>query len=148
MKPSPATVAVTASLASISALHAAWALGSPWPAPDLRVLAEHVLGAAERARYPEMPPPWMSWSVAGACAVGATVVARSGTRPTRSSRWLAAAGAVVLAGRGGAGVLAEVRGRARDPFNRLDRAVYSPLCLALAAGIAAVLRSGGHRVVG
>jgi hypothetical protein len=133
--------AVASALAAIAAIHAAWALGWRWPGGSDEALAARVVGGEQ------LPPDWATWGVAATLLAAAGVV-RAVDRGTTSDR-------VRLAGWGVAGVLA-LRGSALipvdlargfdAPYERLDLMIYSPLCLALAAGAAAVLWRSGPAV--
>lgn len=127
-------VAVPPALAGLAALHAAWALGSPWPASSRRELAERVLSDGAR-----MPPAWATWAVALGLGGAAGVVRRAAAgSPSRRVRRLTRAIAGVFLLRGAAGPpLGLIRGR-HGVYERLDLAIYSPLALALGAGAAAV----------
>jgi hypothetical protein len=128
--------AVTASgaLFALAGLHAAWGAGSAWPFPDRRALADAVIGTAE------VPAPAACFAVSGALtAAGALVAGWPRGRP--ALRRLGVAGAVgVLAGRGVLGLAGQTRlvspASRSERFSRLDRHVYSPLCLALATASA------------
>ena len=143
-------LAVPGVLIAIGALHAAWALGWYWPAGSERELAEYVLSRGERERLDgELPPAPMTWLVAFALT-GAAAVVRSVAGGTRS-RTLNAAGRGVVAIFLARGLLyppLDISGGLDDPYDRLDLAIYSPLCLALAVGTALVLRgaTGGDVV--
>jgi hypothetical protein len=128
--------AVTASgvLFGLAGLHAVWGAGSAWPFPGRRELADAVVGTAE------VPGPAACFAVSGALAVaGALVAGWPSRRPLL--RRLGVAGAVgVLAGRGALGLSGQTRlvspASTSETFSRLDRRVYSPLCLALASASA------------
>jgi hypothetical protein len=131
-----AGVATTsAALFTLAGMHAAWGAGTSWPLPDRDALADAVIGAAE------VPPPAACFAVSGAlAAAGALVAGWPGRRP--ASRRLGTSVVVgVLAGRGVLGLsgrtwlVSPASTSAR--FARLDRRVYSPLCLGL-AGLSAL----------
>jgi hypothetical protein len=134
-----AAVAVPATLAALSALHVAWALGSPWPAGSREALADAVLSGSEG-----MPPDWASWAVAALLLAGAGVVRRaagpSATAPGRALA-LALSGAFLL--RSVAYVPGDLAGGLETTYQRLDLAVYAPLCLLIGVGAAAVARRHG-----
>ncbi len=125
--------AVTASgvLFALAGLHAAWGAGSAWPFPGRPELADAVIGTAE------VPGPAACFAVSGALAAAGALVA--GWPPGRPVlRRLGVAGAAgVLAGRGALGLSGQTRlvspASLSETFSRLDRRVYSPLCLALAS---------------
>lgn len=121
-------------LSGLAALHVAWGLGSTWPCADADALAETVVGGST------VPPPVACFAVAGALGTAAALV--SGV-PTRFPRLLTLGQAGVASVLGARLVLGFL-GRANlvspdapsPQFQRLDRRLYSPLCLALAAGAA------------
>ena len=127
-------------LAALAGLHAAWGAGSSWPLRDRAALAEAVAGRKS------MPGPVACFGVA--TALGAAAVLVSG-RPRRRPT-LVRIGAVGVAGvlgtRGAVGLAGRTEmlspGSNAATFQRLDRWVYSPLCLALAAGSAVSAISG------
>ena len=134
-----AGVAVPAVLAALGALHAAWALGSPWPAGSRDELAEAVLSSSEG-----MPPDAATWIVA-AGLLGAAAVVRRAAGPAPSARVrataLAIAGAFLV--RSVAYVPSDLAGGLETTYQRLDLGVYAPLCLLIGAGSAAVARRHG-----
>lgn len=130
-------------LAGIGALHVAWARGlTAWPGRDVADLARTVVGGE---RFPSTAA---TMAVAGLCVTaGAGVAARasSATGPTRTLSHVASRTvAGVLAARGFGGLIVSGLGLAATTpaFRRNDLVVYSPLCLALAAG---ALTAGGVR---
>jgi hypothetical protein len=137
-----AGLVVPSVLAAVAALHAAWALGATWPAGSKRELAEHVLSSAERERLDgAMPPAGLTWLVALGLA-GAAGAVRGAARGTRS-RWVRRSAwgvAGIFLVRGAAFPPLDLANGLKDRYDRLDLAVYSPLCLALAIGTALVLR--------
>ncbi len=129
-----AGVAAPGTIAAVAALHAAWAAGRHWPAGSERALARRVLSSGSTA----MPPCWLTALVAATFATSAAAVAATargaGGRPARVATWTTAG---AFAARGVLGPLSDaVTGP--GPYERLDLAIYSPLCLAVAAGAAAV----------
>lgn len=121
-------------LLSIAALHAAWGAGSAWPFPDRAALANAVVGAAD------VPGPAACLAVSGALVAAGALTSGWPARYPGPRRAGAAAVAAVLAGRGVLGLAGQTRlvspGSVSARFTRLDRRVYSPLCLTLAAGAA------------
>ncbi len=112
----------------IAAVHANWARGSAWPAPDRRALADAIIG------WEEMPGAASCLAVVGMLATGAALVAGE-PRDVPRLRRLGAAGVVAaLATRGVIGFTPLVTPERFSPgFVRWNRRLYSPLCLALAA---------------
>jgi hypothetical protein len=125
------TAAGSAGLLALAGLHAAWGAGAAWPLRDRADLADAVVGARE------VPGPAACFAVSGAlAAAGALVGGMPAERP--ALRRLGVAGVTaVLAGRGVLGLAGRTRlispASTSPRFTRLDRRVYSPLCLALAA---------------
>lgn len=132
-------LAVFAILAAIAALHAAWGFGLRFPARDERGLVALVVGATGQNRMPE---PIQCLSAAAAILAAGLValfLADIETAPVPAEA-VTLAGALttaVFAGRGLAAFVPAWRRRfSQQPFARLDRACYGPLCLALAAAFA------------
>jgi len=134
-----AGVAVPGALVGLAALHAAWALGWRWPGGSDRELAERVLSGGT-----ELPPEWATWAVALALT-GAAVVVRgaASTEPPPLVRRLAWGVAGVFLIRGAASPPMDLIRGSDGLYERLDLAIYSPLCLVLGAGTAALARRGG-----
>ena len=119
-------------LLALAGLHVLWGRGSSFPFSDRDDLADAVVGRST------VPPPGVCFAVAGALTVAAALVADVPRLP-RVVQHLGVTGvAVVLATRGGLGFAGRTDvvspGSASTRFRGLDRRVYSPLCLALAAG--------------
>lgn len=117
-------------LLAIAGVHAAWALGYSWPAPDKRSLARAVIGRDE------MPSSGACWSVAAPLLAASALVAGY---PRGSGRigWFRDAGLACVVGafliRGLAGAFGLLPPqRASEVFARWDRRLYSPLCFVLA----------------
>jgi hypothetical protein len=132
METSPVSARVAAAaLGGLAVLHAAWGLGAAWPFDDRQALADAVIGRDE------VPPPAACWAVAAALGTAAVLVAGRPRRVPRVRRAAVAAVAAVLSGRGLLGLAGRTDtvspGSSSPRFRRLDRRVYSPLCLALAA---------------
>jgi hypothetical protein len=127
--------AASGGLVAAAMLHAAWGAGSAWPFRDRAALADAVIGAAE------VPGPGACFAVSGALGVAGALAAGWPARYPGLRRAGVSVVAAVLAARGGLGLAgrtglvspASVSAR----FTRLDRRVYSPLCLTL-AGLAAL----------
>jgi hypothetical protein len=139
----PASVTVPAVLGALSALHVAWALGSPWPAESRRELAERVFSPAEvDALDGGMPPAIATWTVAGGLGAAAAVVTAAGagvrSRRLRAATWAIAA---LFGARSVAYLPSDLKGGGpQNAYERLDLKLYAPLCAAVAAGTAAVAR--------
>jgi hypothetical protein len=121
----------SAALAGLAGLHVAWAGGSSWPLPDTAALSDAVIG------HDTLPSPAACLAVAGALAAGSAFVAG---RPARSAglQRLGAVGVVaVLSLRGALGLAGLTHlvspGSSSPRFRALDRRIYAPLCLTLAA---------------
>jgi Protein of unknown function (DUF3995) len=133
----------SAGLLALGALHAAWGAGSAWPFPDRSALADAVIGADN------VPGPAACFAVSAALAAASGLVA-PWPRSRPALRRLGVSGVIiVLAGRGGLGLAGRTRLVSRRSvsrrFARLDRRVYSPLCLALAALSALSVRPAAGR---
>jgi hypothetical protein len=116
------------SLGALSVLHVLWACGSPWPASDRKTLAQAVGG------FSEFPGPAACLLVAALLGVSAAAVAGTSNRSARFSQFASSTTAVVLTLRGAVGLAGFMpNGKRSLRFATLDRRVYSPLCLALAA---------------
>jgi hypothetical protein len=129
-------MAVPAVLTALAALHAAWALGWRWPGGDDRAFAERVIGHGAT----EAPPAAASWAVAVALLAAAGIVAAAATSGGRRMRLATLVVAGVFAARGALSIPLDLAGGVDEIYERLDLAIYSPLCLGLAAGAAAVAR--------
>lgn len=115
-------------LLAVAAVHANWARGAAWPAPDRHTLADAVIGRKE------MPGTVLCLAVAGMLTVGAALVAGEPRHLPRLQRFGAAGVVATLALRGAVGFTGVMdAGRMSPTFARWNRRVYSPLCLALAA---------------
>ena len=115
-----------------SATHVAWGLGSTFPFGSEADLTDNVVGSSRK------PSPGECYGVAavlGAAAVVVAVPARN--RAHRSAVVLLATVFAVRAAFGFAGRTdLLVPGSASAAFRRNDRRLLSPLCAAIAAGIA------------
>jgi hypothetical protein len=117
------------SLGSIGGLHLLWALGSPWPAADRAALADAIGGFAE------VPRPAACIAVAALLALSASATAGFPRSCPPIVRCVRAATWIVLALRGIVGITGNMpQARRSATFAALDRRVYSPICLAIAAG--------------
>jgi len=123
----------------VALLHFAWALGSTFPCKDEESLAKTVVGARG---IQQMPPKWASFLVS-VCLIGASVWALSlrGLGPVKIPQILAFLGGSALTTiftmRGIAGVLPSFERMAPEqPFLKLNRRIYSPLCFLIGIGFA------------
>ena len=119
-------------LLGLAALHVAWGAGSSVPFHDRDDLADAVVGTTA------VPPPASCYTVAGALMAAAALVLGlpAGQPALRRAGLLGVT--TVLGGRGLLGLAGRTDlaspGSTSLRFRRLDRRLYSPLCLALAGG--------------
>jgi hypothetical protein len=136
--------ALTASMAlfGLAGLHAAWGAGCAWPAADRQSLADAVIGArpgtGTGSQDSGMPGPAACFAVSGAlAAAGALVAGWPARRWPRLHRLGTRGVAGILASRGTLGLTGQTSvispASESERFLRLDRRVYSPACLVLAA---------------
>lgn len=126
--------AASATLAGLAGLHVAWGVGASFPFTSRAALADAVVGTTE------VPPPAACYSVAAALAMASGLAADV---PLGSPR-LRVAGrvgvAIVLGARGILGLSGRTDlvspASASRRFRRLDRRLYSPLCLLLGTAVA------------
>ena len=138
---------LTVVLAAIAAIHFYWAFGGLWPADNEPDLVRTVIGNGGRTR---MPPVWMTLVVAVLIlGIAAWPLLLSGVAGDLGGTPLMVAGSalltVVFVLRGIAGYIPAWRHiHSAEPFARLDRTRYSPLCLLLGAGfLILTLKEGG-----
>lgn len=131
--------ALSAILIVITSLHVYWGIGGIWPGTDAASCARAVVGVKG---VQEMPTPFACFAVA-ACLVLATLwpLALMGVFATPFPQGGLAGAAVLIAmiflGRGLLGFTPWWRRLTPEqPFTRLDRLFYSPLCLLIGAGFA------------
>jgi Protein of unknown function (DUF3995) len=124
--------ATASTLLAIAGLHVAWGRGSSFPFADRERLGDSVAGRAST------PPPSACFAVAGALTVAAALVTDVPGLPRWTQRLGVTGVAAVLAARAALGFSGRTDavspGSVSTRFRRLDRRVFSPLCLALAAG--------------
>jgi hypothetical protein len=122
----------SSALAGIALLHVGWGCGASFPFHDRETLADTVAGA--RAT----PGPRDCFAVAGLLACAAGLVADALPVGAAIRRAGVFGVALVLAGRGLAGVTGRTESLVpwtpSTHFNDLDRRYYGPLCLLLASG--------------
>ncbi|RKT18231.1 uncharacterized protein DUF3995 [Streptomyces sp. 1114.5] len=129
---------VAGALAAMGALHAVWAV-TPWPLRTPEEFADTVVGAGEG-----VPPAAACVAVAGLLGTAAYLVgAEAGVLPAvgpervRRAGVRAVAGVLLARGVGGPVLFGQLSERS-DRFRRLNVRYYSPLCVALGVGAAAV----------
>jgi Protein of unknown function (DUF3995) len=122
-------------LAGIGVLHTVWGAGlTTWPGEDLRSLAEKVVGGSV------FPSPVACYVVAALLGTASGLLALRSRATDPKTFLLAHVGTnivgIVLAFRGAAGMLVSAFGMLNETaeFRRANLLLYSPLCLALAAG--------------
>ncbi|PSL57421.1 uncharacterized protein DUF3995 [Saccharothrix carnea] len=123
-------------LVLVGALHVLW-IFSPWPLRSREEFARRVVDVPPE----KLPSPGLTLAVALALGLAASlVVGRAGLVGLPGPSWVPFVGtagvAAVLLLRGASGLV--VSSRKSTEFARLDRRVYSPLCLALATSCAVV----------
>lgn len=125
-------------LLTLAALHAAWGCGSAAPFRSRDELADAVIGG--RA----VPGSASCFTVAAALGAGAALVADAPHVAVRLRRVGLLGLAGVLGLRGALGLIGRTDlvspGSTSVRFRRLDRKIYSPLCVGLAAGALAARR--------
>lgn len=120
-------------LLSVSLVHLFWAFGMTYPVKSEQELARTVVGAKD---IEKMPPRWASFLVSVLVFVaGIWALALSDTTPDFILILGGIAATLIFLLRGIVGYLPKWRTRmCEEPFATLDRKIYSPLCLYLAAG--------------
>jgi Protein of unknown function (DUF3995) len=120
-------------LVAIAGLHALWGFGSSFPFRTREELADSVVGSSD------VPSRRACVSVAAALVLSAILVARMVPLPTALRKVALRVVTTVLATRGVAGAMGRTStlspGSDSPAFNRLDKRLYSPLCLWLAASV-------------
>ena len=131
---------LTAAFVAIAVLHVYWGLGGLWPARDAAELARTVIGDG-RTR---MPSPRACFGVAILLLIVAAwpwaMLAHPHSQPVIVVGIVAAA---IFFVRGSAGYSPRWRQRfSTEPFATRDMRFYSPLCMALATGMMALIARG------
>lgn len=119
-------------LLTVSIAHLLWAFGSPWPIRDPDLLAKTVIGNPNIPRVPRFP----SFVVAVLVLIAAIIGTALGDEQSGGLLLtIAGAGLALVFGiRGVLGYTPAWRTRfPLEPFATLDRRIYSPLCLIVAA---------------
>ena len=119
-------------LLTVALAHFLWAVGSPWPIRDPELLARTVMGTPKFRRVPRLASLVVALLVLAAAAIGSALadLDSGGLLLT-----LAGIGLTLVFGiRGVLGYTPVWRAKfPLEPFATLDRRVYSPLCLIVAA---------------
>lgn len=127
------TRTASGALRAIGALHVLWATGSRWPLPDRERFADSVTGRPAG----KAPGALACLAVAGLLGTAAALVDGRPRRAPGLSRVGSAGVVTVLTVRGSLGLAGRTDllspGSASERFRELDRRIYAPLCLALAA---------------
>jgi Protein of unknown function (DUF3995) len=120
-------------LLGVGALRLIWATGSSWPMGDNQQLTDAVVGTDNA----EPPSAAACLAVAGPLTTATALVDGHPRSAPALSRMGSAGVVAVLATRGGLGLAGRTDlvspGSTSEGFRRLDRRVYYPFCLALAA---------------
>lgn len=125
---------LSATLIVIAALHLLWALGYWWPIKDEATLAKAVVGTKGIQKMPG----------AVACSLVVVALVFAAAWPWLPVTWLTTLGLVVLI------VVFAVRGvmsyapdrhspPLEQPFKRLNKTYYAPLCVLIGIGFIAVI---------
>lgn len=124
--------ATATTLFALAGLHVVWGRGSTFPFADRDGLNAAIIGRTST------PPPSACFAVAGALTAAAALVADVPRLPRRVQHVGVIGVGTVLATRAALGFSGRTDavspGSVSPHFRRLDRRVYSPLCLALAVG--------------
>lgn len=136
-------VALITLLAGLALIHVYWGFGGRWPGHDETSMVERVVGRTNNMRAPSLPA---ALAVAGALLTAALLVGLyerqmlSGIAATLVTAGFWGASLVFLL-RGVAGYVPAVfRYAEGTPFHRLNRTLYSPICLAVFSGFIATAR--------
>jgi Protein of unknown function (DUF3995) len=131
-------VTTSVALAGIGALHAAWGRGSTFPFASREELNDKVIGRQAT------PSPTSCYAIAGLLMAASALVAGLPTPRSRVRRIGVATVTAALGGRAALGFAGKTDivspGSVSARFTKMDKRVYSPLCLALAIGAANSLR--------
>ena len=126
-------LALIAVLLTIALLHLAWGLGLPWPGANETARVATVIGIRGQTRMPGLLP---SAAVATALVAVAGLIVLGVLSAMPLARIALLAASAVFLGRGVAPwIPAWRRLTPQQPFARLDRRLYGPLCLLIGAGL-------------
>ena len=125
-------------LLTVAIAHFLWAIGSKWPIRDPQLLAHTVIGVPGVTRVPRLASFVVAVLVLAAAGIGVALAdATSGGLPLTLA---GAALTALFAARGVVGFTPAWRKRfSLEPFATLDRRIYSPLCLVVAACFAVLV---------
>lgn len=127
------TRTASAALLAIGGLHVLWATGSRWPLPDRDQFAETIAGRPAG----KAPGPAACLAVAGLLTTAAALVAGRPRQVPALSRIGSAGVVTVLGTRGALGLAGRTDlvspGSTSKRFRELDRRIYAPLCVGIAA---------------
>ena len=131
-------------LGAIALLHASWAVGALWPGKSEADLIAKAIGDGRR-HMPSRPVIWLVAGLIGIAAVWPLLLVMRPPPPLAGAVIRLGGGvlALVFLARGGAGYAPAWRqAHPVEPFARLDRSFYSPLCLAVGSGLAYLVLGG------
>ncbi len=133
------SAALIAVLFALAALHLYWGVGGRWPGRDEDSLRLMVAGVKQGRMYGFLPCAMVATALSAAAAI---VYARGSAIMDGGFAWVVVAGYVVLilvfGLRGIAPYVSPAFEYARGtPFFELNRLYYAPLCLLIAAALAA-----------
>ncbi len=130
------SILIAITLATIGALHVAWATGNPWPFRSMNDLIRKVF--SDDKKVPIAPPPFLTLLVAlglFAAAYGALALIMPALRIQPLPDWLYFWGMYAFAGvmllRGILEPIVYLFKYASPEYQKLDRLIYAPLCIVL-----------------
>ena len=130
-------IALALILFVVAAIHLSWALGSTWPVNDPESLSAAVVGTPEATKMPSAGLTFVVALMIAAAALWPLLWQALAPYPHWVPQTLVWLGmwclAIVFLVRGVGGFL-PMAGKTIEPFRRLNRTIYSPLCIVLGAG--------------
>lgn len=134
-------VAIVCVFVLVGGMHALWGLGIWWPIRDEAKLAKTVVGQLGISR---MPRAVLAWAVVGLVALGILWVAMlADWIVVPLPGWFVQLGGVVMAAilllRGAGSYVFDKKLKQEAQFRHLNLRFYSPLILALGAGVVGLL---------
>jgi hypothetical protein len=130
---------VCIALMAISVAHFAWGVGLSWPLKNRKLLAQTVVGFTG---VEKMPNPLLTLAVAIGTFYAAFIALAMADHDGGGTNLnlVGAIVAVIFLARGGIGYTAKWQAMTSEPIFRLnDKRVYSPLCLFIGLGFAALI---------